>query len=127
KESASARTLHLYDVRTGETTLVAAADGESAGDALVGATGLVYYELSSQGQNDVYVFDPTTGTSSPVSTDGNAEEVVATLADGALVFSRRGNVGETDLFYWRRDAGLFEIGGDVPAIADQSKEFGGST
>src|SRR5690606_31996487 len=88
KESASARTLHLYDVRTGETTLVAAADGESAGDALVGATGLVYYELSSQGQNDVYVFDPTTGTSSPVSTDGNAGEVVATLADGALWVSR---------------------------------------
>src|SRR5688572_24312405 len=47
-QSATAKALKLHDAATGETTVIAAAENESAGDPLVGG-GLVYYELTSSG------------------------------------------------------------------------------
>jgi WD40 repeat protein len=123
--NATSKSLRLYDVTTGTTTVVAAADNEFAGDPLVSGN-LVYHELTSNGQNDIYVFDASTGQSTAVSTDARAEETVAVLADGALVFSRRGDAGENDLFYYKRTVGVLEVGADVAAIASLSKTFGGS-
>jgi hypothetical protein len=94
---------------------------------LVNAGGLVYYELTHLSQNDIYLYDPARNTSTPVSTDARAEETVAVLADGGLVFSRRGDAGETDLFYYRREVGVVEVGGDVASIATLTKAFGGAT
>lgn len=126
-QTATSKSLKLYDATTGVTTVVAAADNESAGDPLVNASSLIYYELSSGGQNDIYVFDPARNTTTAVSIDPRAEQTVAVLADGGLVFSRRGDAGETDLHYYRREVGVVEIGGDVAGIATQTKTFGGST
>jgi WD40 repeat protein len=123
--NATSKSLRLYDVTTGTTTVVAVADNEFAGDPLVSGN-LVYHELTSNGQNDIYVFDASTGQSTAVSTDARAEETVAVLADGALVFSRRGDAGENDLFYYKRTVGVLEVGADVAAIASLSKTFGGS-
>lgn len=126
-ETSTRKSLSLYDVDTGLTTLIAAVDGERAGDPLVSNGNLVYYELTGGGQNDIYVFDPATSTSTAVSTNPRAEETVAVLADGALIFSRRGDAAETDLFYYRREVGVVEVGGDIGGIATLSKTFGGST
>lgn len=126
-ENATSRSLLLYDVNAGLTTVVAAVDGEMAGGALVNADGQVYYELTSGGQKDIYAFDPVHDTTTAVSTNPRAEQTVAVLADGGLVFSRRGDAGETDLFYYRRSLGVVEIGGDVAGIASQTKTFGGAT
>jgi len=126
-QSATSKSLMLHDVTTGITTTVADVAGETAGDPLVNVSGLVYFELTSGGQNDVWVFDPTTGVATAVSTDPRAEETVAVLADGGLVFSRRGDSAETDLFYYRRNLGVVEVGGDVAGIAARSKTYGGAT
>jgi hypothetical protein len=120
------KALKMHDVTRGETVVIAAADGESAGDPVVDAAGRVYYELTANGQNDIWVYDPTTNLSSAVSTDARGEETVAALADGALVFTRRGDAAETDLFWFRRDVGIVEVGGDLPGLANLSKSFGGA-
>ncbi len=126
-QSATSKSLKLHDVTSGETVVIAATDNETAGDPLVNSSNLVYYELSSNAQNDIYVYDPTRNISTAVSIDVRAEETVAVLADGGLVFTRRGDGGETDLFYYRRGVGVIEIGADLSGIASLSKTFGGAT
>lgn len=113
-------TLHLFNPRTGLDRAIA--EGASI-DAVVNAQDLVYYEVGVDGQTDVYAYDVAVDQATVVAAGATAEQIVGLLPNGAVVIGRVGSGGESDLFYWKRDVGLIEIGADLPSIASTNKVF----
>ena len=95
---------------------VSAADGEFDGNPMVNGSDLVFYERGNGGQRDIYYYDPDSDTSTAVSIHPTDERLQTVLANGAVVFSRVGGNGETDLFYFKQGTGTVEVGGDVSAL-----------
>jgi hypothetical protein len=91
----------------------------------VGSTDLVFFETLVNGQADVFGYDPVDDEVFPVGVAATEERVGGVLANGAVVFTRVGGGGETDLFYFRLGTGLVEIGSDVSAIATHDKVWHG--
>jgi hypothetical protein len=89
----------------------------------VNADDLVFFEVGSGGQSDVYFYDPSEDNSFPAGTGATDEQIQAVLPNGALVFARIGAGGETDLFYFKVTTGLVEIGNDQPLLDTRSKTF----
>ena len=113
-------TLYAFNPRTGLALPIAI--GELPEVAVTGDD-LVLYEAVVGGQTDVFVYDPEEDESQAVADGERAETIAAVLPDGGAVIARIGVGGETDLFYWKRDVGLVEIGADVTAIASADKAF----
>jgi hypothetical protein len=113
-------TLHLWNPATGlDREIVVGANI----DAFVNTADLVFYEVDVAGQSDVYVYDIADDEAAVVGDASTAEQVVATLPNGGIVMSRVGGGGETDLFYYKRDVGLVEIGLDQSSIATWNKTW----
>ncbi|MBL8754701.1 MAG: hypothetical protein JNK15_15460 [Planctomycetes bacterium] len=113
-------TLHLWNPATGLDREIAV--GANI-DAFVNSADLVFYEVDVAGQADVYAYDIEDDAATAVGSASTAEQVVATLPNGGIVMSRVGGGGETDLFYWKQDVGLVEIGSDQTAIATWNKTW----
>jgi hypothetical protein len=97
-------------------------------DPFVNAQGLVFYEKTSNGQGDIWYFDPATDVSTLVSDAATDENLVAVLSTGAAVFTRLGPGGEQDLYWYRLGSGLVEIGADLSAtIQSQTKTWRSQT
>ena len=89
----------------------------------VNVDNLVFYEVGSGGQADVWCYDPSEDSSFAVGTAATDEQIQAVLPNGAVVFTRVGAGGETDLYYFRVTTGLVEIGNDQPLLDTRSKTF----
>ena len=92
---------------------------------LVNASDLVFYEVGTNGQADVFSYDPTTDEITTVGDAVTDEQLQAVLPNGAVVFTRLGGSGETDLWYFRLGTGLVEVGADASSIANLDKVYHG--
>ncbi|MBL9078198.1 MAG: hypothetical protein JNL08_11880 [Planctomycetes bacterium] len=90
---------------------------------LVNSSDLVFYEVGSSGQADVYGYDLTEDETFVVGDAATDEQLQDVLPNGGVVFTRIGTGGEADLFYYRVATGLVEIGSDVSAIAAHNKVY----
>lgn len=97
--------------------------GLSTLSVLVNSSDLVFFEDSSNAQADIAFYDPAEDEVVSVSAAPTDEQLLAVLPDGGVVFSRVGDSGESDLFYFRVGSGLVEIGADVGALAARNKTF----
>jgi hypothetical protein len=84
---------------------------------------LVFYEIGSGGQADVFYYDPSEDNSFAVGAAATDEQIQSVLPNGAVVFTRIGAGGETDLYYFKVSTGLVEIGNDQPLLDTRSKTF----
>jgi hypothetical protein len=89
----------------------------------VNADDLVFYEVGTSGQADVYYYDPANDNTVAVGAGATDEQIQAVLPNGACVFTRVGTGGEADLFYYRVGTGLVEIGADVSALDTRHKTY----
>lgn len=94
---------------------------------LVNGDDRVFYEVGVGGQADVYSYDPAADEITAIGTAETDEQLQAVLPNGAVVFSRIGSSGETDLWYHRVGTGLVEVGADVGAIANHEKLYHGAS
>jgi hypothetical protein len=120
--SGASRRLYVHNPATGLTRDIAQ-DVLNTLTVLENGAGLVFYEVGVDGQSDVYFYDPTEDEAVAVGTAATDEQLLATLPNGGVVFSRVGGGGELDLFYYRVSTGLVEIGSDVGAIASNEKVY----
>lgn len=111
--------LWFHNPTTGLTRQIAAASA----NPMVNSGDLVFHERTVGGQADIYYYDFSTDAVVAVATDARDERLLATLPNGGVVLSRVGAGGETDLFYFRVDTGLVEIGADQTALGSQHKTW----
>jgi len=83
----------------------------------------VFFELGANGQSDIAFYEPEDDEIVSVSSDASDERLVGNTADGGVVFTRVGSGGELDLFYYRVDLGLVEIGANYTGLPDRNKTF----
>ncbi len=125
------RSLHLYDTTNGGLTNFTAATtaGRDERDALVNKDDLIFFESAENGLADIYYYDPSSNKVVAVSTHARDEDLVAVLPDGGVVFRRKGDGGEWDLFYYRQGVGVVEIGADLDGSSPftESKTYAGTT
>ena len=117
--------LFLYNPATGVTRELDQ-DLNATVTVAVNSADLVFYEVSTGGQSDVYYYDPTEDETVAVGTSTTDEQIQAVLDNGACVFTRIGGGGEADLFYFRVGTGLVEIGLDNTAIEPRNKTYHGA-
>ncbi|MCA8969743.1 MAG: hypothetical protein KDC95_08165, partial [Planctomycetes bacterium] len=111
------RTIWIYDpVSKGTTAISAVATGGGPRDehgAKIAGTKIYFTsKLTTGGNDDVWVHDLTTSTSSAISTNTEDETLVATLENGAIVWTRNGASSEKDLLYWNGSS-VLAIGADL--------------
>ena len=82
-------------------------------NAMVTSDNLIYFESATNSLADIYYYDVANATVVAVSTHAKSETLVKVLPNNGVVFSRLGDGGETDLFYWKLGAGVVEIGADL--------------
>ncbi len=116
--------LYLYNPISGRQRDIAQ-DLLDDATVLVNSGDLVCYEMSVNGQTDIYAYDVAEDETFAVATESTAEQLQATLQNGGVVFSRIGGGGESDLFCYRVATGLVEIGSDVSGIATADKVYAG--
>ena len=106
-------------------TSVARLMGEAVAtpNVFVNTDGYVFFEAGANGQSDIVFYEPEDDETVVVSDDANNEQLLATTADGGVVFSRVGSGGESDLFYYRVGSGLVEVGASVTGLPDRNKTF----
>ena len=97
--------------------------GMSSLTVLINSDNLVFYESGVGGQADIEYYDPSEDAVVSVSAEPTDEQLVAVLPNGGVVFSRVGESGESDLYYFRVGTGLVEVGSDDPALATRDKTF----
>ncbi|MFN3244012.1 MAG: hypothetical protein ACE37K_21075 [Planctomycetota bacterium] len=110
-----------YNPTTGVARLIG--EAVAAPNVLVNSAGYVFFEAGANGQSDISFYEPEDDETVVVSADANDEQLLATTADGGVVFSRVGGSGERDLFYYRAGYGLVEIGANFTGLADRNKTF----
>ncbi len=86
---------------------------------------VVFFTLLDGGQGDIYYYDISDDSVVAVSTASTDERLVEVLPNGALVFSRVGGGGETDLFYFRIGTGLVEVAAASSTLDPMNKTFVG--
>ncbi|MEM7205645.1 MAG: hypothetical protein AAF628_35645 [Planctomycetota bacterium] len=118
--------LYLWNVETGAITAISAQTGKNETNAMVNATNMVFYEREAS-PADIFVYDPTTDTSTAVATESTVETIRAVLPNGGMVFSRVGSGGEQDLHYYHLSTGVVEIAADVSAVLNRTKTYRGQT
>lgn len=92
----------------------------------VNSSDLIFYEVGTSGQADIYYYDPAQDTTAAVGTAATDEQIQAVLPNGACVFSRVGAGGEAHLFYYKVSTGLVEVGADVSALSTRNKTWCGN-
>lgn len=117
--------LFLYNPSTGVTRELDQ-DLNATVTVAVNSDDLVFYEVSTGGQSDVYYYDPTEDETVAVGTATTDEQIQTVLDNGACVFTRIGGGGEADLFYFRVGTGLVEIGLDNTTIEPRNKTYHGA-
>jgi hypothetical protein len=131
KGSSPNRSLHLYDPSNEGTTDFTASNGESRDekDAVVDSADLIYFESAKNGLSDIYSYNPSTSKVVAISTHARDEDIVAVLPNDALLFRRKGDGGEWDLFYYKSGTGVVEVGSDLDGSSPftESKTFKGRT
>lgn len=118
-------TLHLYNPRSALSRILTA-EALSTVTAMANTDNLLFYERSVGGQSDIWFYDIAEDEHVAVGTSTTDEQLQAVLPNGAVVFSRVGPGGETDLFYYRVATGLVEIGLDNTALDSVSKLWSGN-
>ncbi len=116
-------TLYIWNPRTGLALPIAVGN---LPEVVVTSEDLVFYEATVNNQRDVYYYDPADNEGTAVATEAVAEAIVGVLPNGGVVISRVGGGGETDLFYFKREVGLVEIGSDQTSIATWNKTYNGA-
>ncbi len=120
--------LWLHSPVSGLTKEISASVGDIEGNPMVNTGDLVFYERQNSGQRDIYYYDPSTDDTTTVANGATEERLLATLPNGAVVLSRIGAGGETDLFYFKVGTGLVEIGADLSTtVQGQTKAYAGRT
>ncbi len=120
----TAQQLLCHNPATGLSTAVAQ-DALSTLTVLVNTADLVFFEVGVNGQADVYAYDADENETFAVGTSATDEQLQAVLPDGGVVFSRIGDGGEQDLFYYRVGTGLVEVGADQSALESRNKTYVG--
>lgn len=127
--AAPARSLHLYDPFDEFTVRVSSGKpGRDERDAFLGLNNVIFFESAQSGLADIWAFEITTGKSVVVSNHARDEDMVTVLPNGGLVFRRKGDGGEWDLFYFLSGIGVVEIGTDLGTTKNlETKSFRAST
>ncbi|GEM_PF-2102211 len=129
--SSPARSLHLYDTTNGGLSKVTASTGGARDerDGIVNSADLVFFESAENGLADIYYFDIANNKTVAVSTHARDEDLVTALPDGAVLFRRKGDGGEWDLFYFKAGVGVVEVGADLDGSSPftESKTYAGRT
>jgi len=97
--------------------------GLSTLTVLINSDDLVFYENGVGGQGDIEYYNPSEDVVVSVSAEATDEQLQAVLPNGGVVFSRVGESGESDLYYYRVGTGLVEVGSDISALAARDKTF----
>lgn len=118
----NALSVWLYNPTTGVTRDLSQGSLSTL-TVLVNSSDLVFYEIDVNGQADIYAYEPSTDDVFAVGTATTDEQLLAVTANGGVVFSRIGSGGEHDLFYYRTNTGLVEVGSDVTGIATWDKTW----
>ena len=118
------KALKMYDARLGTARTIAEAEGESVTNVAASGTTALFFTWTVGGQGDIFRYDLTSNVTTAIAADALAEALDRVLPSGAILFTRRGGNGETDLFYWKSGVGTLEVGGDVGGIATLSKSVG---
>ncbi len=131
KGSSPNRSLHLYDPANEGTTDFTASSGEARDekDAVVDSNDVIYFESAKNGISDIYAYTPSTSKVVAISTNARDEDIVAVLPNDALLFRRKGDGGEWDLFYYKSGTGVVEVGADLAGSSPftESKTYKGRT
>ncbi len=131
KGSSPSRSLHLYDPDNEGTTDFTASSGETRDekDAVVDSADVIYFESAKNGLADIYSYTPSTSKVVAISTHARDEDIVAVLPNDALLFRRKGDGGEWDLFYYKSGIGVVEVGADLDGSSPftESKTYKGRT
>ncbi len=111
------RTIWLYDPATTNTTAISAVvtgggPRDEYGARIQGRKVYFTSSLTSGGNADVWYYDLDTSSSTAISTHAEAESLVATLANGGVVWTRNGASSEKDLLYWNGST-VQNIGADL--------------
>lgn len=114
----------VYNPTTGVRRVLSTA-GLSTVTALVNSADLVFYEVSVNGQADIYAYDVAADESFAVGEATTDEQLLQALPNGGVLFSRVGASGEQDIFYYRVSTGLVEVGADQSALASLNKVLAG--
>jgi hypothetical protein len=114
--------LFYYNPETGVARSIADG-GLSSLTVAVSSSDIVFFEDGVSGQADVAFYDANDDTVVVIGDEATDEQIQAVLPDGAVVFSRVGSGGETDLFYYRIGTGLVEIGLDNVNLATRNKSY----
>lgn len=124
------RSLHIYTPISKSTMGfgVTGAGARDERDPLINGKDVIYFESSAGGLADIHAYDVATNSVTAVSTHARDEDIVAVLADGGVVFRRKGAGGEWDLLYFNKGVGGVEIGADLGVTKGaESKDYKATT
>lgn len=116
--------LGVYNPATGVSRVLTTATPSTI-TVVVDAADLVFYEVTVNGQSDVYAYDTVADEVFAVGEGATDEQVVRAMPSGGVLFTRVGAGGEADLFCYRVSTGLVEVGASQTSIEAFHKQVAG--